>query len=171
MVETEVKEGKSWGDASGTSFTLKGRGVAVDLPGGRTLFALLRGASDTQDDPTTYQTRLFYEALNAGAAASVAVPIDGLDVMQARAAAKRAHGSLTLPEKLYPMLVAFADIADPKSVERVDPADLATAFGPGVRLAWITVEVTDDDVTTGIEKRLKWLDQRFGRRVQLSLFT
>ena len=162
VVETEVQEGKSWGDASGTSFTLKGEAVAVDLPGGRTLLALLRGASDTQDDPTTYQTRLFYEALNAGAAASVAVPIDGLDVMQARAAAKRANVSLTLPEKLYPMLVVFADIADPKSVQRVDPANLAAEFGPGVRLKRIIVEVTDDDVTTGGLKKLSWLSTHQG---------
>jgi hypothetical protein len=39
-------------------------------------------------------------------------------------------------------------------VQRVDPANLAASFGPGIRLKRITVEVTDDDVTTGIEKRL-----------------
>jgi hypothetical protein len=42
-------------------------------------------------------------------------------------------------------------------VQRVDPANLAASFGPGIRLKRITVEVTDDDVTTGIEKRLRWL--------------
>jgi hypothetical protein len=55
------------------------------------------------------------------------------------------------------MLVTFTDIDDPKSVQRVDPANLAASFGPGIRLKRITVEVTDDDVTTGIEKRLRWL--------------
>lgn len=162
VVETEVRKGKSWGDASGTTFKLEGEAVAVDLPGGRTLFALLRGGGDTQGDAAAYQTRLLYEALNAGAAASVPVEVEGMNVMQARAAAKSAEVSLILPEKLYPMLVTFADNSDPKSVERVAPALLAATFGPGVRLRRITVEVTDDDVTTGIEKRMGWLQSHQG---------
>ena len=156
VVETKVQEGKSWGDASGTSFTLEGEAVGVDLPEGRTLFALLRGDSDTQGDQAGYQTRLLYDALNAGAKVNVPVPVEGLDLIQARAAAKRADASLTLPEKLYPMLVTFGDITNPKSVERVNPADLAELFGPGVRLRRVSVEVTNDAVTTGIEKRFSW---------------
>ena len=66
----------------------------------------------------------------------------------------------------YPMLVTFTDIDDPKSVQRVDPANLAASFGPGIRLKRITVEVTDDDVTTGIEKRLRWLDHLEQYRTQ-----
>lgn len=154
VVETEVRKGKSWGDASGTTFNLKGEAVAVDLPGGRTLFALLRGGSDTQGDAAGYQTRLLYEALNAGAEASVPVAVEGMNVMQARAAAKSAEVSLILPESLYPMLVTFADDSNPKSVERVVAGNLAATFGPGVRLRRITVAVTDDSVTSGVEKRL-----------------
>ena len=156
VVETEVREGKSWGDSSGTTFKLKGEAVAVDLPGGRTLFALLRG--EMQGNSAAYQTRLLLEALNAGAEASEAVEVEGLNLMQVRAAAKRAGVSLTLPERLYPLLVTFADTTDPKSVEKVDPGNLAAGFGPGVRLRRITVEVTDEDVTTGIEKRIPWIN-------------
>ena len=156
VVEPELREGKSWGESSGTTFKIKGEAVAVDLPGGRTLFALLRGG-ETQGDAAAYQTRLLYEAFNAGAETSVPVEVKGLSVMQARAAAKSAEVSLNLPEKLYPMLVTFADNSDPKSVERVAPGMLAATFGPGVRLRRITVEVTDDDVTTGIGERLAWL--------------
>lgn len=54
-----------------------------------------------------------------------------------------------LPREHWPMMVRFADINDPKSVEQVDPASI------GVKR--ITVETTGDDVTTGIEKRLGWL--------------
>lgn len=154
VVETEVRKGKSWGDASGTTFKLEGEAVAVDLPGGRTLFALLRGGNDTQGDAAAYQTRLLYEALNAGAQASVPVEVKGLSVMEARAAAKSAGVCVTLPEGLYPLLVTFADTTDPKSVEKVDPDNLAAGFGPGVRLKRITVEVTDEDVTSGIEAKL-----------------
>ena len=163
VVETEVREGKSWGDASGTTFKLKGEAVAVDLPGGRTLFALLRGG-ETLGDPTAYQTRLLLEALNAGAKANVPVEVEGLNLMQVRAAAKSAEVSVILPEKLYPILVTFAGSSDPKRVEKVDPGNFAASFGPGVRLKRITVEVTDEDVTTGIGERLgvqfwqKWGD-------------
>ena len=59
----------------------------------------------------------------------------------------------------YPKLVYFRDIADPTSVEEVDPDNLAASFGPSVRLKRITVLVTNDDVTTGIEKRLGWLSE------------
>jgi hypothetical protein len=65
------------------------------------------------------------------------------------------------------MLVTFGDLADPTSVARVDPDDLASTFGEGVRLRRITVELTDDLVTTGIEKRLGWLPNVRGALVHL----
>ena len=61
-----------------------------------------------------------------------------------------------LPEEL-PMLVRFRNIADPATVEKVDPKNLAKSFGAGVRLKRATIEITSDPVTTGIEKRLGWL--------------
>ena len=57
-----------------------------------------------------------------------------------------------LPREDWPMIVRFRDIADPKSVEKVDPEAI------GVKR--IVVETTSDDVTTGIEKRLGWLGDR-----------
>ena len=154
VVETEVRKGKSWGDASGTSFQLKGEAAAVDLSGGRTLFALLRSADATQGDAAGYQTRLLYEALRAIGPSGPAGDVSHMDVMQVRAAAQDAQVKLDLPVKLYPMLVMFGDINDPKSVQKIEPGNLAASFGPGVRLNRIVLEVTRDDVTSGIEKRL-----------------
>ena len=57
------------------------------------------------------------------------------------------------------MLVTFADRDDPTSVARVDPDDLAASFGEGVKLRRITVQLTDDPVTSGIEERLGWLTE------------
>ena len=62
----------------------------------------------------------------------------------------------------YPMLVTFGDLDDPTSVERVDPDELAATFGEGVRLKRITVQVTDDPVTSGIGQRLGWLNRTKG---------
>ena len=54
-----------------------------------------------------------------------------------------------LPADGLPVLVTFDDIADPTSVERVDPADLTASFGPGVELKAVTLEITDEPVTVG----------------------
>ena len=59
-----------------------------------------------------------------------------------------------LPAGYYPMLVMFGDIADPKSVEQVEREAI------GVNR--ISVEVTDEAVTTGILNRLEWLQSHKG---------
>jgi hypothetical protein len=57
----------------------------------------------------------------------------------------------------YPYFVRFKDMADPKSVEQVDPDNLAKSFGAGYRLKSLTVQMTGEPVTVEIEKRLGWL--------------
>jgi len=69
-------------------------------------------------------------------------------------------GPFELTPNLYPLLVTFADIADPASVKRVDPYDLAASFGPGYALQSVTLEVTDEAVTQGrVEAVLGWLGE------------
>ena len=62
-----------------------------------------------------------------------------------------------VPPKLYPMMVMFGNVADPTSVRRVDSGALDTSFGVGVSLKSITLEITDEPVTTGrVESVLGW---------------
>lgn len=56
---------------------------------------------------------------------------------------------VTLTGDRVPLLVTFADITDPTTVTRVDPANLAASFGPGVSLMAVTLAVTEDPVTVG----------------------
>ena len=63
----------------------------------------------------------------------------------------------------YPYFVRFRDVRDPKSVEQVDPDNLAKSFGPGCRLKSLTATFTDAPVTKWIEKRLGWLGDRESR--------
>jgi hypothetical protein len=63
------------------------------------------------------------------------------------------------PPSYYPIMVTFADMTDPKSVTKIDPDNMAARFGKGVKLKRITVERTDDAVTSGIEERLGWLEK------------
>lgn len=150
-------------DGMGWTFDLTGEAVVVEVTPGRYLFALLKGAGTT-------------EYMGSVAAASMAGRegrvIDGALFDEVRDKRDRAAGVIEVPQYQYPLFVTFADIADPSTVQLVDPTDLATSFGPGVRLASVTLEVTDEPVTEGVvEGKLTWLskiwpNQLDGRRYE-----
>ncbi|MAF57641.1 MAG: hypothetical protein CMK03_06910 [Ponticaulis sp.] len=50
------------------------------------------------------------------------------------------------PFEAWPMFVTFSDPSDPKTVREVSPESIGVSR--------ITIEITDEDVTTGIEQRL-----------------
>ena len=117
---------------------LTGEAVAVDLGGGKTLFALLTGADGDVDSAGRDISHIFRQ-----------VGADFIELWPN--APKTTSPRIRQPA---PMLVTFADIGDPKSVMQVDAENLAARFGAGVILKRIMVEVTDDAVTKGIEGRL-----------------
>ncbi|KEO88703.1 hypothetical protein EH31_14775 [Erythrobacter longus] len=138
-----------------TRKSVRGEAVAVDLPDGQTLFALLRSENEIDwaanimfllsrkyrgDDG--YERTVYAIRRHKGVRElPMVIPVGG--------GAMRRDGR--------PMLVTFGDEADPMSVEKVDPLNLAATFGEGVSLKRITVQATDDPVTTGIEERLGWI--------------
>jgi hypothetical protein len=128
------------------SMTMQGEAVVVDIAPGQALFALLTGASGESD----YASRIADRAIVDPKTGT------GWDRTPRRvelwpAAPKTPKLVNTDPR---PQLVHFRDSRDPKSVAAVDPAHLDAAFGPGVRLKRITVQVTNEPVTRGIEGRL-----------------
>jgi hypothetical protein len=134
----------------------KGEAVAVDLGEKGVLFALLKG-----DGSVDYPLFIFMKAFpsyfaESNNSASVSVIDDMRKLNNARPRPKA-----ELPVDKIPMLVRFRDIADPKTVELVDPNDLEKTFGKGVKLVSATLEMTDDWwVTTGIMKKyLSWFDK------------
>jgi hypothetical protein len=146
----------------GVQRKVRGEAVAVDLPSGKTLFALLR--SENNVDWASY-VYVYLAPHEKGKPFE-----DQLDnVLQVT-------GERTLPRmwppvgflgerSAYPMLVTFGDLTDPTSVAEVDPDDLAASLGEGVTLKRITVELTGDPVTTGIEERLRWVRNHIGTLV------
>jgi hypothetical protein len=118
--------------------SLRGEAAVVEVAPGKYLFALLTGREDlaVKAFPEVVRNRTFKQFARAFR-----------DLREKR----------DLPTELIPMLVTFRDIADPKSVEHVDPNNLAAAFGPGVTLKRATLEITDEPITTGIEKRIGWM--------------
>jgi len=139
-------------EAAGISSRAIGEAVAVDLGRRGTLFALLRG-------PPELDWALDYAQ---GIAPAVLLPglVDRSGTPEAwgnnLGALKEVRGSVALRADQYPLLVRFRDIANPRTVERVNVDDLAAAFGEGVRLRRISVEITEDPVTEGIIRHLPW---------------
>lgn len=141
----------------GTPFSMgmRGEAAAVDLGARGLLFAVLG------DDWLMFPERVVAPAFGISRSA------DRLDIFK-RIAALPPGSRADLPSDKLPMLVRFRDINDPKTVERVDPGNLSASFGPGVRLTRATIEVTDDPVMTGIEKRLPgWFVALRNRRASL----
>ena len=125
---------------------IRGEAIAVDLGRRGLLFALL--SADGNRKKSLQEIDFVFAAF----------PREGRqaydEIMRGLAKSKP---KTQIPLDILPMLVCFRDIADPKSVERVDPNNLAAAFGPGVTLKRATLGITDQPITTGIEKRLPWL--------------
>jgi hypothetical protein len=118
--------------------TLQGEATVVDLGNGKYLFGLLSEKSKTLawqifEDEVPKDTEGAWGAIAGKQGIVKAVPI-------------------------YPMLVTFANLADPESVKEVKPSDLAGTFGAGYSLKSITLEITDEKVTEGVvEKVLPWM--------------
>jgi hypothetical protein len=154
-------------DTNALSISVIGEAVDVDLGKRGVLFALLRSEDDigwaggamnlvTLTLPTTPYAE-WHEPIVAN---------QGLHVLPRYA--PHAHSPVGLPAHLndppkdYPMLVRFGDPADPRTIERVNPDDLSATFGEGVKLRRITVQLTDDPVSAGIEQRFRWLKSTHG---------
>lgn len=160
VVESTIKAGTRFGDASGIQFRLRGEAVAVPLPNGKVLFALLR--PEESGDATFYHARLMERAA-CGEGQPTVQPDPALcgsaQWTTFRPWAREHQLSTEIGTSIYPMLVTFRDLSNPGSVERVAPDKLAASFGASYRLKRITVQITGEDVTTEIEKRLGWLGQ------------
>lgn len=139
-----VHKNELFKDGAGHQFTIKGEAVVVDLGAGRYLFALL-----SSSDKVEHVAKLIPNYLSW---------VKGLPWEKANEAAPDLQGRIALPENLYPTLVTFADINDPKSLKEISLGNLAGAFGPGYALTSITLEITDASVTEGkVEAVLQWL--------------
>jgi hypothetical protein len=140
----------------GGKTTTKGDAVFVDLGGGKNLVALLAhtGKSLELDD-------INYVALRAYRAAGQNVSFNQMS---------RVTGSAPVTGEAIPLLVSFADPADPATARLVPSDNIEGALGKGIRLRGISAEVVPngvwpldfggplgDPVTRGIEAKLPWL--------------
>jgi hypothetical protein len=145
--------------AGGTMTHARGEALYLDLgPGQRPLIALLTSHRDGETNkmvghwgevaPFNVLARLYGETFTDYGSKNENI----YKLVQYRGAKAVSPSDSDLPD-----LVTFADIKDPKSVMLVDPGDLAATLGPGVKWKSITLEITDEPLTTGIETWLPWL--------------
>ncbi len=146
----------------------KGEAAAVDLGKRGVLFALMRGGPYGADYGWAIVHHVFFRS--SGHTSKELI----------RQYRWLKTGKVALHPNQYPMFVRFKDPKDPKTVENLldmEPCtDSATgipgnslclvkdhfeeAFGAGVKLKEVTIEMTDDQVTWGVEKWLPWLPER-----------
>ena len=152
VVRVKWRKNDPIGAANGPSWLsgIRGEAAFVEIPERGVIFALLSfsgNTSYTADLPTRIMT---------GRKKGWARGEDEFAAVE-----EIAGKILTVTEPHYPLLVLFADINDPKSVQKVDPENLAATFGPGVSLKRITLEITDEPVTERkIEDVLGWWNSK-----------
>ena len=79
------------------------------------------------------------------------------DLLDDVARLARERGTRQIVPNDLPDLVTFADVNDPATVIEVDRNDLQATLGAGVSWNEITLECTDEPITTGIKMKLPWL--------------
>lgn len=138
----------------GTAY--RGEAVFVDLGGGDHLVTLLVTTDET--GPTaSLPSRVILGAETArGKLAGV---YDALTTQYPGRLADAEGRSYPVTFDQLPPMIRFRDLDDPLTVERVDPADLAASYGPGVVFRAAKLEITRDTITEAITQRLPWLNQ------------
>jgi hypothetical protein len=143
------------GSAARGLVNLTGEAVYVDLGGGKNLFVTLTNKGSGREQGN------LEGALNAGDLPSKVLSLMFGPVGQeeeCRAAKDAlARGPVSVPLINLPTTVTFKDLNDPKSVQLVDPRNLASAFGQGYSFMAAKVEVTTDPPTAEIKQILRWL--------------
>jgi hypothetical protein len=149
--------------ARGTPHRLRGEALYLDLgPGARPLIALMTSHLHEKkhigvvwDWPGDSLLSQLYGALWRD------------DFMEGISRLAKMHGPRRITPADLPDLVTFADINDPKSVIEVDPNDLQATLGPNVTWNDMTLEMTDEPITTGMKAKLPWLPKYFAKNLKL----
>lgn len=150
-VRTSAGSGFPGTEAGGIASSVRGEAVAVDLGRRGTLYALLSSRDEADRAAGIAPTALLPELVDKRGTAEAW----GNNLRALKQRAERAE----LPASYYPLLIRFPDADDPSTVQEVDPENLSDSFGQGVRLKAIGVQLTDEPVTFGIQRRFSWWER------------
>lgn len=140
VVAVEAEKAPKWlpGEgAGGLGTKVVGEASFVEIAPGKYLFALLGSEADLA-------LTLFF-------------PEQAQDTFERAERLQVLRETRVVPKGRYPVLVTFVDIRDPETITKVDPDNLAAAFGRGVSLKRLAIEITDAAPTNDrIEKIIPW---------------
>jgi hypothetical protein len=158
----EARYGEFSFPMKGEPHDIWGEGIYIDLgPGRRPLVALLTNAPrpDEQirdmrwwdDVPTDIFVRLCLHQTTYRS---------GVDTASTIAAGCKAPFGISKSD--LPDLVTFDDANDPGTVRKVDPDRRGVWLGPDISWRSMTLQATDEPLTTGIESHLPWISTMTG---------
>jgi hypothetical protein len=156
--------------ARGEMHDTRGQALYLDLgPGQRPLIALLTRIR--RDDEVAPNMDMYRWSEDSPSLVLVKVCFggdEGLDWIEvAIQFNKRCRRPLPITTADLPDLVTFAEVNNPKSVMFVDPNNLAATLGPGVSWRSMTLQVTDEPLTKGIDEHLPWV-RGYDPNIQIS---
>lgn len=138
-----------------------GEAVIVDLPGKKSVYALMTTARDDGSysggpgafDFLVIRACNLQEKNKRSGASSLVRLVGGLS------------GTCQVPLQDIPLMVSFENETDPTSVQRVFPDHPESTLGGNVKFLKASITITHQKVTTGIEQRLPWLAERQNGRL------
>jgi hypothetical protein len=146
VIEARISTGNVILSGGGARTSLEGQAVFVDLGGGKNLIALLAGGPKA----THYETPVFL-AINAFDLKRCPKRLCEWEEVS------RVKGSRDVNRSQMLTLATAPDVNDAKSVVIVDPEDFEKVLGPGYKFKRARVEITEDPVTQGLERKLPFL--------------
>ena len=151
VIEVRVRESAFFEPGSSVHFYVTGEAIPIDLPNGQTIYAVLADRSGP-DYAHHLPHRVFSKRIPEmlGPVGSRASPTEKFEFLRSR----KPSAVLELDE--YPLLVRFADAADPRSIETLWLGE-SGELEPGIQIREIRIEITDDEITEGLRRRLPWL--------------
>ena len=148
--EVRVRTGIDFPDrGSGTAIGARGEAVVVDMGKRGVMFGLMRSSRSVDYAYSIFFKKFSLPGKRNGAESATPEGVRYYNGLKS--------GKAGLSSEEYPEFVRFRDMKDPKSVELVDPNDLESSFGEGVKLLDVEIAITDEPVTRGIEAWLGWL--------------
>jgi hypothetical protein len=153
--------------ARGTMHRLRGQALYLDLgPGERPLIALLTSHLHEKKNIGVVWDWSGVGLLSKSYGLETSLK-NGDSLLDWVVRLSHMRGSTKITPADLPDLVTFADVNDPKSVMEVNPNDLQAALGQNVSWNEITLDMTDEPVTTSITSKLPWLSEYFAKNFRL----
>ena len=156
VTRVSVTVGRQFATDTILSFGVRGEAAVVDLGGGKYLFALLSNSGPGNTE---------YLADNTlGHPVMIGQNQDEVSRLNTKYSAyENLRGAVPVPPKNYPASRHLHRHQQSQEREGSKIREFADAFGAGYSLKAVTLEITDEEATTGkIKSTLKWIDDYCG---------